>query len=445
MARLSLGGRVGRRLFSVGAIGPAVAIVMLAAAGMTAPAFAGTLSKDDQKCLACHQSAGMEKQLANGEMLSLRISGDTFAKSIHSVFGCAGCHSDIDLTSHPTANNPITSKRNFSIARAQVCGVCHTDQFKEWKQSVHAALVSEGNPIAPLCTSCHSPHAAIKGAAVSMDTVPCKTCHGAIFTAYAASVHGVLRANGVTQAPLCFGCHGAHDVKVPTAGMGMKDVCIGCHTKAVAAHQTWLPNTQLHFDVVSCPACHAPKAQRTVDLVLYDSTAHKDASRPVGVPEFEDLTGSHAVGRSGLDPATLFNLLRTLNRPGVENKTSIKGRLGVRTGAEAHELTPSSEAISDCSTCHRAGAAAFQSVTISVAGPSGIPIRYGVNKTVLSSAFSIDSIGGFYAIGGTRITFLDVLLVLALLGGFGGPVIHLTARWVYRRYLNRTHHDQRKG
>ena len=119
--------------------------------------------------------------------------------------------------------------------------------------------------------------------------------------------------------------------------------------------------------------------------------------------------------------------------------------MDVRTGVEAHELAPSTTAISDCNTCHRAGAKAFQSVTISVAGPSGIPIRYGVNKDVLSSAFSIDSIGGFYAIGGTRITFLDVLLVLALLGGFGGPVIHLTARWAYRRYLNRTHHDQRKG
>jgi hypothetical protein len=444
MAKLSLGGRVGRRLFAMGAIGPAAAIVMLAVAGMTAPASAGTLSKDDEQCLACHGSAGMETQLASGETLSLHISGDFFAKSVHSAIGCTGCHSDINLTSHPAAKNSISSKRSFSIARAQVCGGCHSDQFNQWKQSVHAALVSEGNPVAPICTSCHSPHAVIKGAAEAMDTVPCKACHGAIFTAYAASVHGVLRNRGVTQAPLCFGCHGAHNVGVPTAGAGLKNVCLGCHTDAIAAHQTWLPNTLLHFDVVSCPACHAPKAQRTVDLVLYNSTAHKDASRPVGVPEFESATGSPTAGSSGLDPATLFNLLRTLNRTGVENKTSIKGRLDVRTGVEAHQLTPSSAAISDCNTCHRAGAKAFQSVTISVAGPSGIPIRYGVNKDVLSSAFSIDSIGGFYAIGGTRITFLDVLLVLALLVGFGGPALHLTIRWAYRRYLNRTHHDQRK-
>jgi hypothetical protein len=428
---------MGRRLSSIGAV---VVFALLAAAGMGASA--ADVSPADQKCLACHGSAGMEKPLADGETLSLHIPGDSFAKSVHSIIGCAGCHSDIDLAKHPADAPSIAGKRAFSIARAQVCAGCHSDQSDQWKHSVHAALVSEGNPIAPICTSCHSPHAVIKGAAEAMDTVPCKACHGDIFTAYAGSVHGVLRSAGVTQAPLCFGCHGAHDVKVPTADEGMKGVCLGCHKDAVTQHQTWLPNAQLHFEVVSCPVCHAPKAHRTVDLVLYNSTAHKDASRPLGVPEFESPTES---GRSGLDPATLFNLLKSLNRPGAENKTSIKGRLDVRTGVEAHELMAASAAISDCSTCHRAGADAFQSVTISVAGPSGIPIRYGVNKNVLSSVFSIDSIGGFYAIGGTRITFLDALLVLALLVGFGGPIVHLTVRWGYKRYHNRKHHDQQEG
>jgi len=427
-----------RRLSSIGAV---VAIALLAVAGMSASA--GTLSPGDQKCLACHGSAGMVKPLGDGEALSLHIPGDTFAKTVHYILGCAGCHSDIDLAKHPADAPSIASKRAFSIARTQVCAGCHSDIFSQWKHSVHAALVAEGNPIAPICTSCHSPHAVIKGAAEAMDTVPCKACHGDIFTAYSGSVHGVLRSAGVTQAPLCFGCHGAHDVKVPTADEGMKGVCLGCHKDAIAAHQAWLPNAQLHFEVVSCPVCHAPKAHRTVDLVLYNITAHKDASRPLGVPEFESPTGTDA-GHSGLDPATLFNLLKSLNRPGVASKTSIKGRLDVSTGVEAHQLMPASAAISDCTTCHREGANAFQSVTISVAGPSGIPIRYGVNKNVLSSVISIDSIGGFYAIGGTRIRFFDVLLVLALLVGFGGPILHLTVRWGYKRYHKRMQQDEKE-
>lgn len=430
---------MGLRLFSIGA---AVSIALVASAGMGASA-AG-LSQEDQKCLACHGSAGMEKPLADGETLSLHIQGDNFANSVHRIIGCAGCHSDIDLAKHPGDAPAIASGRAFSIARAQVCAGCHTTESDQWKHGVHAALVAEGSPIAPICTSCHSPHAVMKGAAEAMDTVPCKTCHGDIFTAYSGSVHGMLRGAGLTQAPLCFSCHGAHNVKVPTADEGMKGVCLGCHKDAVAQHQSWLPNAQLHFDVVSCPVCHAPKAHRTVDLVLYNSTQHKDASRPVGVPEFESPTGTDA-GPSGLSPATLFNLLKTLNRPGVANKTSIKGRLDVSTGVEAHQLMPASAAISDCTTCHREGANAFQSVTISVAGPSGIPIRYGVNKNVLSSVISIDSISGFYAIGGTRIRFFDVLLVLALLVGFGGPALHLTVRWGYRRYYKRMQQDEKEG
>ncbi len=182
-----------------------------------------------------------------------------------------------------------------------------------------------------------------------------------------------------------------------------------------------------------------------VDLILYDSTAQREVSGPVGIPEFESRTASPTAGKPGLDATTLWTLLKTLNRPGVGDKTSLKGRLEVRTGVEAHELAGKTAAISDCNTCHRAGADAFESVTVSVAGPTGIPVRYGASKQVLSSVFSIDSIGGFYAIGGTRITFLDVLFVLALLGGIALPVAHLTARWAFKRYLNRKAREQRKG
>jgi hypothetical protein len=427
------------------AIGAAAAAAVLALAGMIVSAPAAAAADADTQCLACHGSPGMEKQLAGGETVSLSIQGDSFAQSVHSVIGCTGCHANIDLASHPPAESPIGDKRAFSVAMVQICRTCHNDQFAQWQQSVHAALVSEGNPVAPLCTSCHSPHAVIKGAAEEMDTVPCKTCHDDIFTAYATSVHGVLRSSGVTAAPLCFGCHGAHNVSVPSAGQGLKDVCLGCHTDARASHRNWLPNAELHFDVVSCPVCHAPKAHRRVDLVLYDSKTQKEVSEPSGVPEFESATGSATAPRTGLDPQTLWTLLSKLNGAGVEGKTSLKGRLDVSTGVEAHELAGSAAAISDCDTCHRAGAAAFQSVTISVAGPAGIPISYGASKEVLSSAISIPSVGGFYAIGGTRITFLDILFVLALLGGFGLAIGHLALRVAFKLYLKRKPQQQGKG
>jgi hypothetical protein len=390
----------------------------------------------DHQCLACHAMDGLEKPLANGGTLSLHISGDAFAQSVHADIGCAGCHTDINLARHPPAANPIASQRVFSVAMVEVCRTCHSVQFEQWATSVHATLVHNGNPDAPICTSCHAPHAVMKGAAAALSTVPCKNCHSAIFTAYAASVHGVIRQHGMLAAPLCFDCHGAHDVAVPSAGVGRRNVCLGCHTEALASHSDWLPNVQLHFEMVSCPVCHTPGAQRVVNLILYNSATQKETSQSVGIPEFENLSGSATARRTGLDPTTLMTLLDALNRQGVEGKTSIRGRLDVRTGIEDHELTWAANAISTCGTCHRQGASAFQSVEVSVAGPAGMPIHYNASKDVLSSAFSIDSVGGFYAIGGSRITFLDLLFVLALVGATGWSVLHFIARWGFRHFGN---------
>jgi len=442
---------MGRGALAIGGLRAAAAAVVLSIVGMTAPASAAdppaavAPSAADQMCLGCHGMAGLEKPLGSGETLSLHIAGDRFAQSVHAALGCTGCHTDVNLASHPPAANSIASKRAFSIAMVQVCRTCHSDKFAQWGTSVHAALVSEGNQIAPVCTGCHSPHGVIKGAAASMDSVPCKACHGAIFTAYAKSVHGVLRNGGLAEAPLCFSCHGAHDVQVPSASVGRRDVCLGCHTEAAASHRTWLPNVDLHFSVVSCPVCHVPQAQRRVDLILYNSATQREVPEAIGMPQFETLGSSSTATRPGLDPTMLLALLKALNPPGAEGTTALKGRLEVSTGIEDHEITFATKAISDCATCHREGSAAFQSVTVSVSGPAGIPVRYDADKAVLSSAFSVPSVGGFYAIGGSRITLLDVLLVLALLGGIGGPLGHLTVRWIFRHFLNHTPNGQRKG
>lgn len=423
-------GRMMRQLLQRPTAGLALFAAVLTAC-LASPASAQALSKESEQCLSCHKLP-MQMPLEDGDTLSLQVTPDHFAHSVHSMFGCAACHSDIDPAKHPGVVPKIASKRAFSVERAKVCAGCHTDQASDWSHSVHAALVKDGNPIAPVCTSCHTAHYVMKGVAQNMDTVPCKQCHGGIFTAYAGSVHGQLRAAGITQAPLCFNCHGAHNVKVPTSAGGMNGVCLNCHKDALVKHQEWLPNTQLHFSVISCPVCHSPTAHRKVDLVLFNSTTKEAAQKPVGVPEFDHLQDASG-SLSGLDPTTLFKLMQALNHPGATSRTTLKGRLDVSTGEEAHRLAVASQAISDCRTCHEAGAKAFQSVTVSVAGAAGIPVYFPVNRGVLRSVASIQSIGGFYAIGGTRITLLDILLILALAAGFGVPALHIGIRWLSRR------------
>ena len=125
----------------------------------SAHAAGNALSKADQQCLGCHSVEGLDKKLANGETLSLHVPGPAFAKSVHNAIGCASCHADITLENHPPIKAKIASIRENQLALTKVCQSCHADIFKQYEGSIHAALVREGYPGAPVCTDCHDPHA----------------------------------------------------------------------------------------------------------------------------------------------------------------------------------------------------------------------------------------------------------------------------------------------
>lgn len=414
------------------AIAAVAAMTAVLAPAMPQAFAADDPSAADQHCLGCHGSAGMEKKLEDGGTLQLHVPAELFTKSVHSQNTCASCHSDIDPAAHPPAKNDIKSARSFAITMTQVCRGCHTDKFEQWEGSVHAALVSAGNPAAPICTDCHNPHGVIKGAAATVEQAPCKKCHSDIYTAYLGSMHAQARLHTKdSYAPICSDCHSSHAVKPTSLGQGPEAACFGCHAGVLEAHQKWLPNAALHFEVVSCPACHAPGAQRKVDLMLSDSKGKARGTEQIGVPLFEASTGSDG---KGIDAQTLWNLMQSLNRSGVAGKTVLRGRLNVLNGPQAHQLADKSKAISDCRTCHHEGSQAFQSVTISLVGPDGRRVGYGANADVLNSAFSVDSVSGFYAIGGTRIKLLDILLILVILGGVGIAVGHVALGWLFRFY-----------
>lgn len=419
--------------FAIAAI--AAALTLLPAAAPPAFAAEPAPSAADQNCLGCHGAAGMEKKLADGDILQLHVPAAPYVQSVHGANGCTSCHADVDPAKHPPEKNDIASKRSFSTSMTQVCRTCHADKFEQWESSIHAALVRSGNPAAPVCTDCHNPHAVIKNAATQVDQVPCKNCHADIYTTYLGSVHAKSRLGSKDSfAPVCSGCHTAHSVKPIAAGafgQGPEAACFGCHAGVLEKHQEWLPNAELHFEAVSCAACHVPGAQRRVDLMLIDSKGKARGTEQIGVPLFDASTNSDG---KGIDAQSLWNLMQTLNSSGIAGKTVLRGRLDVLTGPQAHGLADKSKALSDCHVCHRSGSQAFQSVTISLVGPDGRRVGYGANADVLNSAFSVDSVSGFYAIGGTRIKLLDILLALAIFGGVSIAVGHIFLGWMFKRF-----------
>ena len=407
----------------------AVAVFTLTSLGARAADSART--QLDEQCLACHSAEGLEMKLGDGGKLALQVDGAAFAKSVHSKIGCAVCHANTSFENHPPVKKKIASGREYSLGMNKVCANCHAPAVKLYEGSIHASLIRDGNSWAPSCTDCHSPHAVMAGATYNpAKGTPCSKCHDAVFTAYSGSVHG--------KATLaCSNCHRAHDVGSPTAGDQVKNACLGCHEDAQDKHQKWLPNAKRHFDAVSCPACHSPQAKRKVDLRLYDNLAQQSVVEKAGVPQFESRARSADKKGAGLDALALHSLLREFNRDVGDSKTTLRGRLEVSSGIEAHQLAPSTLAIRDCAKCHQQGADPFQSVTVSIVGPDGRPVHYGAQPEVLNSIISVDSLGGFYAIGGTRIKLLDWLLALAVMGGIGVPIGHMTIRWLFRKYAKK--------
>jgi hypothetical protein len=358
----------------------ALALLWALCAGLLPTAAAGSavdsLPEADRQCLGCHASEGMKKDLQDGGTLSLHVPGEAYANSVHKANGCGSCHSEVDIKSHPPSKRDIKSQRQYSIERAGVCRQCHDEAFKHYEGSVHAARIREGSPLAPVCT----------------------------------------------------GCHGSHSVTPKTA----YETCVGCHAAALDAHQKWLPNAGLHHEVVSCAACHAPAVLRMIDLRLYDPAAKQWVAEKEGAAQFEKLARSIDADGKGLDPEELRKLLDAINRDGIPRKT-LRGRVELRTGVEAHRLSGKADAIKACESCHRIGAEPFQNVVVSITGPDGRPVRYRAQAEVLTAALAVESLPEFYAIGGTRSRLLDALFVLVLLGGAGVPLGHLTVRWLARK------------
>lgn len=334
------------------------------------------LAEEDAACLKCHNDRALQKTLPDGKTRSLYVSEKAFVDSVHLKDGCAACHSETeDDCIKPAKDKKVfASKREQSIALMKGCVDCHKDSVRRYEESVHAALLGKGDEKTALCSSCHNPHAE------------------RFFEA--------------------------------------ANKCESCHEEALKQHRDWLPKTERHLETVACEACHAPAAERRVNLRLYEGAT--PLSGRSGVPQFKKVSEGEQDAGAGLDARALWSLLKELSAEG-EAKTSIRGKLEVRSAADGHLLTEKASAIKECKTCHREGADAFNSVTVSMVGPDGKVLHAAADKAILSSMQSLEAVGGFYVLGATRMKALDTLLVLVLIGATLGPLTHLAVRMLVRR------------
>ena len=211
------------------------------------------------------------KRSADGTTLSLHVPADAFG--LNRCTPPIGLHrlpQRYRLDGHPPAAKRISRCPQLCHRlRPRSAAASHTDKFKEWEGSIHAAMVRSGNPGAPICTDCHNPHAVIKDAATKLDQLPCKYCHTEIYTAYRGCVHANWRRT--YQGQLCADLlrlpyrARRESVSLGSLGQGPEAACLGCHAGVLEAHQKWLPKPRC----ISrwCPARPATPRARSAESI----------------------------------------------------------------------------------------------------------------------------------------------------------------------------------
>ncbi|MBC7266761.1 MAG: hypothetical protein H5T75_07310 [Coriobacteriia bacterium] len=186
-------------------------------------------------CQACHGSPNLVRTTSTG-VKSFQVTG--LERSAHRDLSCQKCHPDFAYAEV----KPATPLWNVNAGLA--CAECHDHdaQAKKYAESVHAKEIAKGNLRSATCGSCHRGHdiqrldtkeasEALHASAESM----CGTCHQDYWDSYSDYYHGAAYKRGAKDAPACWDCHDAHDVKAagdpasPVDPANLPETCARCH------------------------------------------------------------------------------------------------------------------------------------------------------------------------------------------------------------------------
>jgi len=234
----------------------ALALVTLVALALPVAARAAERPAADRPdtCAACHQAVGgpMAKPLEDRKA------------DIHAAKGisCADCHGG-----DPARMDMDSMKTKGFVGRPdrrdlpQFCARCHgdaaymkrfnpairTDQFAQYRTSVHGKRLAGGDRKVAVCTDCHGIHSILPASHIQSRVHPvrvvetCGRCHSDAaymkgykiptdqLALYRESVHGeLLLKRRDTSAPTCNKCHGNHGAFPPEV-TSIAGVCGQCH------------------------------------------------------------------------------------------------------------------------------------------------------------------------------------------------------------------------
>jgi hypothetical protein len=175
---------------------------------------------------------------------------------------CTDCHNP---HTQPRLTDPdsgvLTQEARVHIP--ETCARCHSSIHEMYQTSIHgSALTGEGNPDVPTCIDCHGVHDIADPTTsefrLASPTEMCGKCHTDeekmakyglstnVLNTYVGDFHGTTvifeqqSPDQETNKPVCFDCHGIHDIKSvddPQSGIAIKEnlliKCARCHGEGI--------------------------------------------------------------------------------------------------------------------------------------------------------------------------------------------------------------------
>ncbi|HVS01863.1 MAG TPA: cytochrome c3 family protein [Thermoanaerobaculia bacterium] len=200
-------------------------------------------------------------------------AGESVAASAHADIGCADCHG----AAHQVLPPADPASPMAPVNQVQTCGGCHDapEVLEDYLGSIHArALLKSGlTQAAPSCSDCHGSHQVLAveepESRVSWRHVPetCGSCHQGVLREWLElSAHGTAWRAGEQEAPVCTTCHRSHEIVQPTLDaprLAFPDDCGGCHRAELGSYRDSFHGqaTDLGFlTAATCSDCHTPHA-----------------------------------------------------------------------------------------------------------------------------------------------------------------------------------------
>jgi len=265
---------------------------------------------DDDACLECHDVPGLTTALPSGEEIYISVDRVMHKTSIHGRLGyaCVQCHTDIEEYPHPEIT--AQTRREYTVQKVSLCARCHPGSLEQNEAGAHQTFMDAGILEAAVCTDCHGAHN-VDSVTPPRSNIPqtCERCHSQIYEEYKDSVHGsALIGEGNPDVPDCTTCHGHHDIKGPTSSDSFKlyspQICKECH-----ANEALMKKYGISIDVFDT---YVSDFHGTTVMVFEKISPDQETNKPVCV----DCHGVHNM-KKVTDPESQVmkdNLLNTCQK-----------------------------------------------------------------------------------------------------------------------------------